>query len=249
MTKDKKGGLGAPALKYIKQVGYEMNLGRSVSRDFSSVETSWGNFCERRAFKLVDTSYQDVTRQGRLFHDTIKHYSGVPDFLKGFDTVADCKCPFNMEKFCDKMKALEDYGDFKKEFPEDFWQLVSNVVLLRANGLQIDHIEAINYVPYISELPEIRLDAEGDKSMKWLEWTSDDGLPWLPDKGKLKNLNTHTFRVMERDVNEWTERITYCVDKLLGVETPEIIGTRSDVPVRKSVDQGPKRIAKLSELI
>lgn len=213
--------LGAPALKYIKQVKYEMKLGRSIQKDFSSTETSWGTFLERRSFKLLSTDYQYVAEQGRLIHPTIKHYSGVPDFLKRnddnvIDTVTDNKCCSSLEKFCDKMEALEDYGLFKKEFPEDFWQLISNVILLRANGIDIKFIEAINYVPYESEIEEIRRSAEDDNTMRWLQWTSDDGLPWIPDGGKYKNLNVHRFQVAQRDVDELTERIKFCVGKLTG---------------------------------
>lgn len=251
MTNNKKGtGLGAPALKYIKQVGYEMDLGRSISNEFEAKQTSWGTFLEKKVFRQrLDTSYQYAADKGRLYHPEIKHYSGIPDFLKDFDTVADCKCPFNIEKFCDKLKALEDYSTFKEQFPEDFWQLVSNLVLLRANGMKIDYIESINYVPYLSELPDIRMDSEGEKSMKWLEWTNDNGLPWLPDNGKYKNINIVRFRVMERDVDEWTERLRYCVDKLLGVSVPEVVGKRAEVHVRKSVDKGPRKVLSFSQAI
>jgi hypothetical protein len=184
-----------------------------------------------------------VAGEARLFHPEIPHYSGVPDFLKNFDTVADCKCPFNPEKFCDKMEALKDYGTFKEEFPEDFWQLISNVVLLRANDIDIKFIEAINYMPYLSELIDIRAAAEDDRSMRWLEYTTDNGLPWLPDGGHYKNINVHTFGVMERDVEEWTDIIRKSVDKLTNVQRPTIIGARKDKPTPQYIDNGPKKVS------
>lgn len=215
MTSDRGGkGLGAPALKYIKQVRYEMKLGRSISNDFDAKETSWGTLVEKRSFRLLDTSYQYVANQGRLFHSTIKHYSGIPDFLKGLDTVADSKCPFNLEKFCDKMEALANYETFKKEFPEDFYQLISNAVLLRDNGINIKFMEAINYVPYHSEIEEIRIYAEDVESMRWLKYTTNGGLPWLADGGHYKNLNVHRFEIKEDDVQEFTERLLLCETKL-----------------------------------
>lgn len=247
MTNTKgKTTFGAPALKYIKQVKHEMKLGRSITNDFSAKETSWGTFLESRVFNLLDTSYQNVTKQGRLYHPEIKHYSGVPDFLSAFDTVSDCKCPFSPEKFCDKMEALQDYSTFKEEFPEDFWQLVSNLVLLRANGMEIDYIESINYMPYLSELPDIRISSEGDKSMRWLEWTTDNGLPWLPDGGHYKNINIFRFRVMERDVLEWMDRIQLAVDTLTG-DQPQP-GRKQPETVRVSADKGPKKIASFQNL-
>lgn len=250
MTSDNKGtGFGAPALKYIKQICHEIKLGRSITNEAEAKQTSWGTFLETRVFNLLDTSYQNTTKQGRLFHPEIKHYSGVPDFLSGFDTVCDCKCSFNMEKFCDKMAALEDYGTFKEEFPADFWQLVSNLVLLRANGLEINFIEAINYVPYLSELPDIRMAAEGDKSMRWLEYTMDNGLPWIPSCSYYKNINIHRFRVMERDVEEWTARIRLAVDTVTGIQSPVISGKRTPEPIRVSADKGPKATLSLGNVL
>jgi len=246
MTTDRKGtGFGIPALKYIKQTKHETKLGRSIKNEFTAKQTSWGTFLEPRVFKLTQTSYQYVAKQGRLFHPDIPHYSGIPDFLNGFDTVCDCKCPFNMEKFCDKMEALQDYGEFKKEFPEDFWQLVSNLVLLRANGLEIDYIESVNYVPYRSELDQIRESATDDDTMRWLQYTTDAGLPWLPDGGHYKNLNIHRFRVMQRDVDDWLERITMAVNVLLGREQIKHIAT----PEPLIISEPPKKPKKLSEII
>jgi len=248
MAKDKKGtGFGKVALKYIKQTRQEIKLGRSIKNEVDAKQTSWGTFLEKHVFrKKLDSSYQYAADKGRLFHPDIKHYSGIPDFLKDYDTVADCKCPFNPEKFCDKMEALEDYGDFKKHFPEDFWQLISNLVLLRANGLDINFIEAINYVPYESDLADIRLSADGDRSMRWLEYTTDAGLPWVPNDGHYKDLNIHRFRVMERDVEEWTEYgIKLAVDKLLGINQPEI-ATKKVISEKSATYKDPGPIAKCS---
>jgi len=215
-------------LTYIRQVSHEIKLGRSIKNQAEAKQTSWGTFLERRVFKLLDSSYKNVSGDGRLTHPDNKHWTGVPDFLRAFDaplfnTVADCKCPFSPEKFCDKMEALQDYGTFKKEFPADFWQLVSNLVLLRENGLDIDYIEAVNYMPYRSELDEIRMSAEGDRTMRWLEYTTDEGLPWMPNGGHYKNLNVHRFRVMERDVEFCKEVMKKCTDMLLGIETTPVI--------------------------
>lgn len=252
MTKNKAGtGFGAPALKYIKQTRQEMKLGRAIKNEVDAKQTSWGTFLEKYVFrKKLDSSYQYAADKGRLFHPLIKHYSGIPDFLQGFDTVADCKCPFNPEKFCDKMEALEDYGTFKKKFPEDFWQLISNVVLLRANGLEIDHIEAINYMPYESDLIDIRMKADGNRSMRWLEYTTDAGLPWVPDGGNYKDLNAHRFRVMERDVEEWTECIKISVDKLNGVSQPEISARNKVISAKAAayVDPGPAGKLSIKDL-
>jgi hypothetical protein len=210
-TKD----LSVPALKYIKQVRYEIGLGRGLQKEIDAKETSWGNLCEKWAFRNLPLSYQYVANQGRLFHPTLKHYSGIPDFLNGTDAVCDSKCPFSLEKFCDKIAALDaGYTTFKEEFPADFWQLISNAALLRANGVSIKFMEAINYVPYESELENIRAIGDGDDSVRWFSWTSNAGLPWLHDGGKYKNMNIHRFEIQQQDVNDLVFRINECVKKL-----------------------------------
>jgi hypothetical protein len=80
--------------------------------------------------------------------------------------------------------------------------------------MKIKFMEAINYVPYESDLENIRSIAEGDSSMRWLDWTSNAGLPWLPDGGKYKDLNIHRFEIRQEDVNECALRVHDCVRKL-----------------------------------
>lgn len=248
MTTGKGTFWGAKALKYIKQTRYEMKLGRSIKNEFEAKQTSWGTFLEGHVFRQkLDSSYQDVTKQGRLYHPDITHYSGVPDFLKDFDTVADCKCPFNMEKFCEKMDALEDYETFKEEFPEDFWQLISNTVLLRANGIDIKFIESINYVPYKSELADIRMNADGKKSMRFLDYHTDSMLPWLPDNGHYKNINVKRFQVMERDVEAWTNRIRLAVELL--TSAPSVSKVHETGSAKTYFDPGPARKSSLNDII
>ena len=144
------------AQKYIKQVGYELELGRPLNAERDSRPTSWGTFVETRAFNLLPIEYQLVS-QTRLFHPEISTWSGAPDLIiefidfineiEGIEVVSDVKCPFSLEVFLDKVKALnESVEAYKKEFPADYWQLVSNAVLTGAK-----YAEAIIYGPYVSE--------------------------------------------------------------------------------------------------
>ena len=206
LTNNRKGdGFGAPALKYIKQVGYEIKLGRAINVDRDSRPTSWGKFVERYVFEKLDTSYLLVSDE-RIFHSTINYWSGAADLLKS-DSVCDVKCPFNLEVFCDKINALNASIDlYKEEFPEDYWQHVSNAILNNK-----DYAEAIIYCPYQSELQEIRdmvSNYDGDQNkVAWINWSEDSDLPYIPDGGFYKNLHIIRFEVPETEKQLLTEKV------------------------------------------
>jgi hypothetical protein len=208
-TKDKK-GFGAPALKYIKQVNHERRLGREIKSEIDSKPTSWGKLCEEVVFKnKLDTSYTRFTSADRLFHPTLP-LSGIPDFVKP-GIVCDCKAPHSMEVFCDKIDSLADLGTYKEEFPEDYWQHVSNSVLMNDNGFPVSKFEAIIFCPYQDELEEIREMAssagEAGEYAKWVFFATDDQLPYIIRGGVFKNLNIYEFPIFDRDAEAFKQRV------------------------------------------
>lgn len=236
---------GKKAQTYIKEVRHENKLGRSIRNEFDAKQTSWGTLLEGHVFKRkLNSDYKNVASESRLFHPTIAHYSGVPDFLRSYksitaDTVADCKCPFNPGKFCDKMEALKDYERFKEEYPEDFWQLISNLFLLRSHDMEIKYIESINYVPYLRDIADIRMLSDGNKAMRWLDYHTDNMLPWIPDNCEhYKDINVVTFEAMQRDVDAWEACIIDAVAQLTGapttLETPGVKVYTEVLPKRKT---------------
>lgn len=203
-------GFGAPGLKYIRRVQYEVNLGRAINKESIARACSWGNICEMRVHEMLPLDYSFVS-QKRLFHPLIPFYSGAPDLIKEL-TVCDCKAPFSLEVFCDKIKALENIEVYKKEFPEDYWQHISNAILLEANGTPITYFEAIIYCPYKSELQAIRelarnFDGENQNQFAFINWAQDNELPYLLDGGFYKNLNIIRFEISETDKKNLTEKV------------------------------------------
>lgn len=221
MTNDKKGtGFGAPGLKYIKQVCYEQSLGRPINKEASAKPTSWGTFIEHRVFEDLNTDYIKFSQNARLFHPEIKVWSGIPDLLKVNDNkdpycVGDVKCPFSLEMFCDKVSALtKGLQVYKESFPEDYFQHVSNAILLEANGVgKITHFEAVIYCPYKTELQEIRESAarlddhDLQKQLYWLDRASDEELPYIIEGGQYKNLNVFNFEIPVEDKLALTTRL------------------------------------------
>lgn len=202
MTNNKKGEpFGVPALKYIKQVNYEIKLGREIGTEHESRTTTWGLAVQRHVFNILHMSYVWMDGQ-RFFHPELKRWSGSPDTLKG-TTVGDVKCP-TLEVFCDKVELLqkccdaEDLTAYKEAYPEDYWQHISNAILLQGNGKPCKYFEAIIYCPYRSELEVIRemiLMMDDNDAYKWICFAPDNQLPWIPDGGHYRNLNVFRFEI------------------------------------------------------
>lgn len=209
LTEDKKGGFGAPAKKYIKQVNYERKLGRAINKEHGAKPTTWGSFVEARAFYLLGLAYKLVSQE-RLFHKEIECWSGAPDLIKT-DTVCDVKCPFDLETFCDKIEALKNIETYKEEYPNDYYQHISNAILLEQNGIKTTHFEAIIYVPYIDELEEIREDTGGidtlQKNLAWINYAENNELPYLQRDTEYKNLNIFRFEIPQEDKEFLTMRV------------------------------------------
>jgi len=206
LTKDRSGkAMGKQGTTYIKQIQYEQKLGRPLNAERDSRPTTWGRLTERQAFEVLDLSYQLVSKE-RLFHPDMPYWSGMPDVKKPLIT-GDIKCPYSLEVFCDKISALStSIEEYKKLFPEDYWQHISSAVLLEANGHPVTHFEPIIYCPYQSHLAMIRLMAynsigEDQYRYRWIASSTDEEVPYLLDNGTYKDLNIFRFEVPQEDKN------------------------------------------------
>lgn len=204
MTKDRKGtGFGAPALTYIDEKRIERRLNRPLKTESNAKETNWGTFIERRVFDMLSIVY-DLKSDVRYKHPTIDNWTGSPDLITE-TAVCDIKCPYTLKSFCTMVDSL-NANTFKDDKPEYYWQLVSNAILTDKN-----YAEIIIYVPYQQELSEIREAAnlyDGDQNkVAFLNWATDDELPYLIEGGFYKNINTFTFKVPDEDKKELTAAV------------------------------------------
>lgn len=215
LTKNNPKGddFGKVAKEYIEQVKKERRIGRAIKKEFNSRPTDWGKLCEGFVFdnKIEDINYSLVS-QKRLVHPLYEFWTGAPDLIKN-ETVVDIKCPYDMETFINKIDALNAVIEtYKKEFEEDYWQHISNSILLESNGFNVKYFEAVIYCPYKKDLNRIRnyADAlpEEKKSLKFVIYTEDEMLPYIPDDCKeFKDLNIFNFEVPKQDQEFLTERI------------------------------------------
>jgi len=222
MTNAKDGSLGKPALSYIEEKNMERRLGRSLNNDTNSKPTSWGKLVERRVFELLSTDYR-LCSTDTIQHSEIDFWTGSPDCEK-FDegkTCPEIKCPMTLLSFCQLidpspkggfcgiehgLKVMETIREDHKDGDKYWWQIISNSILLNAK-----FGELIVYVPYKSELDELRDMAanwDGDQNkISWLGWANDSDLPYLLDGGLYKNLNVIRFTIPEEDKKLLTSRI------------------------------------------
>jgi hypothetical protein len=201
-TKDRSGkGFGKPALTYIDEKADEAIVGRSLSQNNGSRETAWGTFVETIAFTKLPFNYRLISKD-RYKHSSIDNWSGMPDIIYQ-DCVGDIKCPFTIKSYMNLYK-INSIKSFKERADEYYWQLVSNSVLTNST-----FAELIIYCPYKSELDEIREAAEnfdGDQNqVAFINWATDEQLPYLPDGGLIENLKIFKFEVPEFDKKMLTD--------------------------------------------
>lgn len=200
-------GTPKPRATYIQEKKFERKLGRSLNKDESARPLNWGKLVEGIVFNIIGPEYS-LTSQDTIKHPTIENWSGSPDGLKN-GVVMDIKCPYTMKSFCELAEICEnkDLETFKKEYPEYYWQLVSNAILLN-----VDSAELIVYCPYKSELAMIRdvaqnVDTTDQFKYYFIAQSIDDELPFILDGGYYKNLNFFEFEVPVQDKEILTQSV------------------------------------------
>lgn len=227
--KDKSGkGFGAPAITYIEECNMERRLGRSLTEDISAKPLTWGKLLEGRAFEMLGLEYT-LCSQETITHPNIPYWAGSRDGGKDTPkrTVVDIKCPITLKSFCQLVDAglaggmaqiREDHKDGEKYY----WQIVSNAILWeQVEGIPCDRGELIVYMPFKSELPEIRMMAQSvppDQLSKhyWISMSGDDDLPFIKDNGYYGNVNVIGFDIPKADKDALTANVLKAGEMLIG---------------------------------
>lgn len=207
---------------YIAEKNIERKMKRCLSTEVNTRSTLWGKFLEYRVNDMLHTNYI-LTSDLTITHPIIKHWVGSPDFLNNIESV-------NPELKCYQPKAFGEYVDmlestkgdteiFKNSHPEEYWQLVGNAILTDSK-----YIEAIAYMPYESELTEIRMEAEnwdGEDQYKYrfIYECDKTELAYLPNDSGYKNLNIFRFELNQNDVKLLTDKVIECGKLLIPMDT------------------------------
>ena len=215
-------------LEYIEEVKIERRLGRRLNSNESSRPTSWGSVIESRVATILagDNPFEyKYASSDTLTHPTISDWCGTPD-LVGADKVADIKCPYTLKSFV-KLSDIclaQDSDKLKQQFPEYYWQLVSNAIITGK-----DKAELIVYCPYQSELDSIREnianldDTDLQTDSQWIAFSPDEKLPYLPDGGYYHNLNRFEFVVTVEDKNLLTQAVENASQQLDDCSQKEVL--------------------------
>lgn len=199
--KDRTGKkFGQAALTYIQEKNFERRLGRSLSEQVSARPLEWGRLVEQRAFDVLGLEYSLVSNVTIEHHDMPDVWAGSPDGVKN-NVVMDIKCPSTLKSFCQfyDITDKESLIDNHKSGEQYYWQLVSNAILTNVNKAEL-----IIYCPYKSELDIIRGMAQ-EQLLKWVEYATDEQLPYLLDNGYYNHLKIITLDIPKEDKDYLTE--------------------------------------------
>lgn len=221
-----KGSFGKPALTYIEECNMERRLGRSLTDEINAKPLVWGKLLEGYWFDLLGLEYTLSSTETDQ-HPTIPYWAGSKDGMKK-DTVIDIKSPITLKSFCqlvdplyqgyEGMDAMNIIRENHKDGEKYYFQLVSNSILNNTK-----YAELIVGMPYASEIPAIKLLADGIPGCYWIAMAGDDELPYLPDGGYYKNLNVIRFEVPQEDKDLLTERVLQAGKLLIGNESSIIL--------------------------
>jgi len=194
---------------YIQEKIIEKRLGKSLESGGGGQAAYWGIFMEMVVFELLGLEYKIESKLTDL-HPTLGDvWSGSKDLIVPGVKVGDIKA-YQYKKFAQYAECLKrgSVEFFRSEFPQEYWQLVSNAAI---HNVSIG--EAILYMPYESEIPEIKKLAEAYDGpdmwkYKFIAESEIQDLPSLKDGGYYQNVNTFEFEIPKAD----TELLTAAVE-------------------------------------
>lgn len=212
-------GFGEKATTYIKEKNLEIKLGRSIRTEAYSKAIAWGTVVERYVFEEKLGLEYELLSKSTDVHPTIPFWSGSKDLIVRHKKIGEIKCyePKHFAEYTDAL--LTGNAEFiKQECPEEYWQMVSNAILN-----QVPVAEAISFIPYKSELAELRefvsnYDCTDPWKYRFIVESDDEALPHIPDESMYKSLNRVEFEIPAKDIELLTERVT-TAGKLLITQT------------------------------
>jgi hypothetical protein len=243
---------GKPFFTYVEEKNMERRLDRSLDSESNARPLVWGKLLEGQVFDVLGLEYS-LNSQETMRHEEIEYWCGSPDGFK-YDagkTVMDIKSPLTLKSFCQLVQPLYDgltgmdamnkIRETHKDGEKYFWQLVSNACISNSK-----FAELIVYVPYESELPEIKLMADGVDHCMWIQFAGENDLPFLKDGGYYKNLNIIRFEVPQEDKDFLTERVKLAGTML--IQTPSLILATHDEEVSATIIEPINILSKLKKI-
>ena len=199
--------LPTSALTYIEEKNFERKLKRSLCSETNAKATTWGLLVEQRVFDLLGTEYTIMSNES-IYHTSLGDiWCGTPDLIKHTTpkTVGEIKCPFTLKSFCTfaECKDISEVREKHTDGEKYYWQIVSNAILTDS-----ERGELIIYCPKQSELEDIReLADNGDERFKWIFYSLDSDVPYLPENSLYENMYIFNFEIPKYDKEYLENRI------------------------------------------
>lgn len=208
-------GFATGAMTYIKGKQKELEYGRGISLPVYKWELAWGKLWEPWVHWQLGNEYELVVDQTTL-HPKYPFWGGSEDFQVKIvgRCISELKC-YQMVKSDDYAKCLkkESIELLKKQFSEEYWQIVSNSIIHNTR-----YGEAISFMPTEDNLIEMRRLVEEtdyiEKHIKDDPWkyrfVYERGLydlPFIPNHSDLPSMVKFRFEVPIEDKIALTERM------------------------------------------
>jgi len=204
----------AAGLTYIEDTAIERRMKRNLDLGAYSQPMAWGKFMEQVIFNHLGIAYQLSADESTEHYDPkyAPYWSGSKDLYQENVLVGEIKCyqPKEFARFTDAL-LTENIDIIRKERPKEYWQVVSNAIINK-----VPYAELISFMPYESEMKEIRDLAEATQDWQYrFIWEKENSeLPCLPDNGYYKNINIFRFEVPLSDIKFLTERVDLAINEL-----------------------------------
>ena len=219
LIKSGRGGeiFSAVGKTYIKERKFERLLGRSNGTNPYTQAIAWGHIMEQLCYSKLELAYTLCSDETTAHHDPeyAEFWKGTQDYIIQTHAIAEQKS-YQLKKAAEYSDCLmqKDIELFKNEFPEEYWQIVSNACI---NNVKLG--EAISYIPYRADLENLRDKMQttdilehwgfGEELWKYRFIIERDiyDLPWIEEGGYFKDITRFRFLIPVEDMEILSERV------------------------------------------
>ena len=226
---------GKPFYTYVQDCRLERFFKSKIESDADTKPMQWGRLCELYYHSIEEdgdyvfqTDFPNYFGATTLVHPKYPDdWVGTPDSAKiEKRVVADTKCPSSKKKLWDLIFPFYDLGTGKpveidgneaiklirENSPEGkkyYAQLLSN-----ASILGYDKAELIVFFPKYSTLTSISIfhETKVHPPMSFLQWSSIDSFPHLPDSVDIPEVHKICFDIPEEDKLALEIRVKMAID-------------------------------------
>lgn len=203
-----------PFYTYAEEVAMERVLDRPIAVKVDAKSMRWGSLMELVIFDCLPYSYSMTHKNTVLHHKYGDIWAGTPDYkVETENKTGEIKC-YYIKKWTQYMLALQskDIERVKKDFPDPYWQVVSNAILNKHTKAEL-----LTFIPTKEQLQSIivKIEEEDFLTLNGLDpkdyyfYTREniEHFSYLPNEWKGKNIVMFDFDIPQQDIDFFESRI------------------------------------------